>query len=47
MTVTLLGTLFTTTQLAPMFTLSPIVMSPNTQAPHPIETLLPIVGIPP
>ena len=38
------GTSFTTTELAPIFTLSPIVMSPSTAAPEPTTTLLPIVG---
>ena len=38
------GTSFMTTALAPICTLSPIVIPPQTTAPVPINTLLPMVG---
>ena len=41
------GTLSTTIAPAPIFALSPIVISPIIIAPVPIKTLLPIVGYPP
>lgn len=44
MTVTLSGTSLTTTAPAPIFTLLPILISPNTFASQPIKTLSPIVG---
>ena len=43
-TVTLEGTSFNTTAFAPIFTLSPIVISQRSLAPQPIKTLLPTVG---
>ncbi len=38
------GTSFTTTEFAPIFTFSPIVMSPSTAAPEPTTTLSQMVG---
>ena len=38
------GTSHKTTALAPIITLSPIVMGPSSFAPAPISTLFPIIG---
>ena len=46
-TVALSGTSDIITQLAPTFTLFPMIIFPKMQAPHPTYTLFTKVGIPP